>query len=617
MDAQLDSSADKWRRSWDYAGSKSFSDAARLKDLVECLAKIPPSSSVEPPPITSCLKVVQNLCGIVQRDENPVSRVTTVEVIQNAVSRMLGFEWDCDKEVVQGSITEILLSADACLKKSIKEHRVVSAKLMKSIEDVEKPWRVRVKSSAAVMRFRGSVAGDSEIVTDGLCYDDWRKATVDWLSTPDFFTPALLPKMKIPSSNDGGVYASSDEYMEIVTKNWVAMTFCDGFAALSPQCQYRTKSGNACQQALWPVSNTQAIGSARCRTRNCKGLVKFACRMRGHDTLCGHCMIQARINNRGSPGRKASTHVYDGRVDHVNDSDGRLYISSFESRNPPQHEVRNELYLLYAIKRCTLLHNKEKYCEVDLTHMIELTNFRACIGLVQIHWRSTKRLSSPNLVGIVKVQSTGAPLRGSDEIHWGEIVFHRNPRDEDKMRKSGKVAINMMAVTDFDFERFKADESIAIIDCMSFCPEWVPVLKALEQQKLESLPFHDGQYLNLCRDEEMHVTDPWLNQVDSMSLSDIHRLVDQMIASSTLDPIVEIRRDSTICASLQSKLSSLIVKATLDRMQLISFLGSLCNPIHLTQGPPGALNHPQSPTTCYPICVAISTFEISLVMSFQ
>ena len=145
--------------------------------------------------------------------------------------------------------------------------------------------------------------------------------------------------MKIPGSKDGGVYALSDEYMEIVTKTWVAMTFCDDFAGLSLQCQCCSKSGNSCQQALWPVSNTQAIGSVRCRTRSCNRLVEFACRMRNHDALCGNCMSQARINNRGSPGKKASTHVYDGRVDNVNDSDGRLYVSSFQSRNPPQHEV--------------------------------------------------------------------------------------------------------------------------------------------------------------------------------------------------------------------------------------------------------------------------------------
>ena len=45
-----------------------------------------------------------------------------------------------------------------------------------------------------------------------------------------------------------------------------------------------------------------------------------------------------------------------------------------------------------------------------------------------------------------------------------------------------------------------------IIDCQTFVPEFIPVLKALEKQRQMPVPFQDGALLNLC-DQRTRVAD--------------------------------------------------------------------------------------------------------------
>ena len=74
----------------------------------------------------------------------------------------------------------------------------------------------------------------------------------------------------------------------------------------------------------------------------------------------------------GPPGQRASTNIYDGRVGRI-DFEGRTFIQEVESRKPPQ---------------------------------------------IAPNWKTTRRLSSPNLVGVIKVASPGAALRKDDKIYW-------------------------------------------------------------------------------------------------------------------------------------------------------------------------------------------------------
>ena len=60
-----------------------------------------------------------------------------------------------------------------------------------------------------------------------------------------------------------------------------------------------------------------------------------------------------------------------------------------------------------------------------------------------------------------------------------------------------------------------------------------------------------------------------------------------MVDGSTLDPIVQLRRQEMYRTRLIDRLASLLEGATLDRGQLESFVAALMSEVHCTQGPPG------------------------------
>lgn len=328
--------------------------------------------------------------------------------------------------------------------------------------------------------------------------------------------------------------------MNCMLRLWVAMTFTDAHAAVAPHCRSRSQA-SFCGNALWPVSDSnQTVSGLHCRTRGCNNPVQFCCRIKSHDSLCGQCAARSIADHMGGPGLKASTHIYDCNVKYV-DSDGIAFLTNFESRNPPQ---------------------------------------------APIHWRTTKRLSSPNLVGVVALKSKGSSLSHDDLIKWGEIVYHGNPRDEDKRRQNGQLAINLSTVSsDFDPDYFEEGSFVAVIDCMTFVPEWIPVLKALQSQSQARLPFDNGRYLNLIKSNPVgnvnSVLDTW--SPEGVSSREISQVIEEMVEHSALEPIREVRRDPNLRSQLVSKLDYLVTSTTLDKMQLISFIDSLRNPVHLTQ----------------------------------
>lgn len=121
---------------------------------------------------------------------------------------------------------------------------------------------------------------------------------------------------------------------------------------------------------------------------------------------------------------------------------------------------------------------------------------------------------------------------------------------------------------------------------MSFVPEWIPVLKALESQRSTRLPFDDGKYLNLWREDPVTFnscvagTSP-----DVVFASCRASIVGEMVEESLLEPIREIRLDAKLKNELVEKLSNLVNETTLDKMQFVSFVDAFRNPVHLTQGP--------------------------------
>jgi len=133
----------------------------------------------------------------------------------------------------------------------------------------------------------------------------------------------------------------------------------------------------------------------------------------------------------GPPGPWASTHIYDGKISQV-DFEGRVFIRGVKSRRPPQNGI---------------------------------------------HWYTTNRLSTPNLVGIVKLSNNGASLRENDLVTWGEVVPHGNSYEEHWRREEGRLAVSISSISDIVIDNLlRKGDDIAVIDCFTFVPEYIPVL---------------------------------------------------------------------------------------------------------------------------------------------
>lgn len=501
--------------------------------MIEVLAKIPVSSTISPPEIGCIKKTVEKfVTSSTQANEVVLSQA---KIVRAAVTRLLQFEWDPPRERVQYDLTHISILAEGRLNKTLKDHRVLSNELLEIVDDLDvASWKIKLKERVVV-----NVATDAP--ESASTYADWKNADIGWLANPEYFSPSSCPKMKVGSV---GVYDSSEEYLETTHRLWVAMTFAEGHGALAPHCSARSNSGYGCGNSLWCIPENANTSSLRCRTKNCREPVEFACRIANHDALCGNCAMRSVDRHKKGPeaGKNASTHIYDCRVKRVGE-EGILYLTEFKSRNPPPTDI---------------------------------------------HWRTTKRLSSPNLVGVVKTRSRGAELQDRDLIKWGECVNHGHSRDEDRRRKNGELAINISTIVDFDPDYFEENSSVVVIDCMAFVPEWIPVLKAIESQQKIRLPFDNGKDLNLVKQEPVPKSFFWEDFAeDVFSLSSSSKLMDKMIDESTLEPIREIRRDDKLRDSLRAQLDSLVNETTLDKGQLMSFVDSLRYPCHLTQGPPG------------------------------
>ncbi|KAJ3216818.1 hypothetical protein HDU67_008904 [Dinochytrium kinnereticum] len=542
----LDSNRELWYQCW-----RSYEQikCRQLQVLAVTLAKLPFSSTLEPPPVDACSGLVEKFLYESACDEEVDSGnydnaiVSAVEIALNVTQRLLKFEWENAREDVSNALFSILGAAESILDNRKPEHRKIKAKITAAYDELDKPWSIKVKAIALDLLDPTAMPIVSSENPNTIRKDatkeplavalSWKSATVEWLSRPEVFQPIFLPTMKVPGGPGNGVYSSKEEYFDIVMRLWVAMTFGDGNNLLSPLCNHREGGsggpggdrGKDCGKAMWPL----------------KG-------------LCGPCAEKTRRALRSGPGDHASTHIYDGTITRIG-YDGKLFLDKVVSRRPPKQ--------------------------------------------TQIHWKTTSRLQSPNLAGLVKLTSRGMALKPENPIIWVEITNHGNPKDEFKELASGRLAVTLIDASDkvfwlIDQLGLARGDAVAVLDCQTFAPEHVPILNALEAQSLRTLPFADGALLNLRDVKSITTENHLIEDIDEgiacemdEGLPDIKGIIVELVKTSTFEPIVQIRRGEKVCANLIRSLQTLVERATLDAGQLESFVGALKYPVHCTQGPPG------------------------------
>jgi hypothetical protein len=350
-------------------------------------------------------------CGSTASDD---SILTAVKTVLDAVVRLLQFEWDSTREQVAEGLSNVIETAESKLKKRQPDHRTVAARLVEVLEDLEKPWRIKLRELPTFGATPGVLDNAVAEETAAHRYSDWKTANIQWMCNSKFFAPSCCPRLQVGPS---GVYDSPEHYFNTTHRLWVAMTFYDGHAAIAPSCRSRTATNGICNNALWPTTTSNPT-NVRCRTSGCSRPVEFCCRNKSHDAMCDDCATRAIARHLGPPGPGASSHIYDCKVKFLN-SDGILYLTGFKCRNPPPSPI---------------------------------------------HWRSTKRLSPPNLVAVVHIRVKCAALLGTDKIKWGEVAYHSfNSRDEETRRQNGDLAINISSIDDFDPDEFEEGSFVAVV----------------------------------------------------------------------------------------------------------------------------------------------------------
>lgn len=455
-----------WNEAWLVYYLMKFRVSSHLlqKELLELLiitlAKVPFSSQSQPPPISACSNTVERYLKSYVSNSNPESIVKQAEVALNVVIRLLKYEWSESRSKVQEGIEAILCSLQKILSSKFKSHRRIIQKVSEKFEELEKPWAITLKTTSTIIKIND--ATESNISSNVLALTtpvlhtafNWKEANLKWLLTPEYFLPPNLPIMKVPGDRSSGVYDSVDNYFDTVCKLWVGLTFGEGHNALSPCCKKRDKD-KECGHVLWPVSVDGIDSICSGLNKTCQNKVDFVCPNKFHDyALCTSCVLNSRKKLCGPPSKQSSTHLYDADVEKCN-YDGTLFVKNFKSRKPP---------------------------------------------LVDIHWKTTRRLSAPNLVAVFKVSSRGEALVPSSQIIWGDITAHNrnDSRDESAYRSKGKIAINIFEVHQ-EKANFQSGDAVVILDCQTFVPEFLPVLNALETQRKIGIPFQNGALINLSR----------------------------------------------------------------------------------------------------------------------
>ena len=195
---------------------------------------------------------------------------------------------------------------------------------------------------------------------------------------------------------------------------------------------------------MWSIEGSHHVQEC-CRLCKKKPVILVCQNPRHNDALCKICTRKMQANLMGPAGQFASTNIYDFTVRKV-DFEGRIHMSGMVCRRPPQQSI---------------------------------------------HWKTTNWLNLSCLVAVIKVPESNVALKLSDPIVWGEIAVTGQAKDEFRWRQNGELVVSDLRDLKDKCDLQRGD-NVVVIDCKTFVPEHIPVLKALDELQLSSLPFSDG-----------------------------------------------------------------------------------------------------------------------------
>lgn len=397
---------------------------------------------------------------------------------------------------------------------------------------------------ASLMDLRPTVAEAESESAESVIEGWFTSPTVGWLADGKWLSSRGLKNR----------YDNVDDYIATMRELWTTLTFCLGAAALWPKCRCPGSDEKLCNAPLMTrVTSTGQTCSMRVRRQSaneslCGKPAAWRCSRNRHDLICEECLAVKKKLLRGPRGidvANASTDIYDGEVQSrtVSGESDIVSLCKVLSRKPPR----------------------------------EGTN-----------WRTSYRLQSPNLVGLVVLNSSNETLSEGSRLYFGEIVPHDRlrPENESIRRTNGYLDIRILSQPDASVMKPEmslpptVDKGccVAVIDMQVFVPEVFSVLSTLTDKSfkvgLQKVPFNTF-LLNAVPPEPLRFPQPISHQnviwhaIDKSSLRSIRQLNDQQRLEffETLLAMPTVR--------------------SLDQTQLQAFAYGLNCDLHCTQGPPG------------------------------
>lgn len=536
-----DHDLDMWKRSIEVAATPTPPMNQYRLPLLKVYQEIP-NLSVYTPSAVHIANVVRNLISSRQRPEEVVPLLFDIISTRLNKNTSLSTIRPQDKKDIQ------------------KIWNDINGLVLHNFSDADKLQQEIHEYVRALIAYK-PVAVESETVESTATVEEgwFNNPTVGWLADGKWLTTRGLKKH----------YDSVDEYIATMRELWTTLTFCLGAAALWPKCRCPGPDNKPCNAPLMTrVTSSGPTCSMKVRRQDhgnmnehsCGRPATWRCSRNRHDLICEQCLAAKKVLLRGprSNDHNASTDVYDAEIQSrsLSGESDILTLCKVQSRKPPR----------------------------------EGTN-----------WRTSYRLQSPNLVGVVVLNTSNEALNESSRLYFGEIVPHDRlkPGLEASRRTSGLLDVRLLSQPDASVMRSEMSLPptvergccVAVIDMQVFVPEVFSVLSTLTdktfKEGLLKVPF--GNFLlNGAPPEPLRFRNPndhasviW-HAIEMSSLRSIRQL--------TEDQRVEFFRTLLVMPTVQS----------LDQTQLQAFAYGLNCDLHCTQGPPGTGKVMRCPRMCPP-----------------
>eukprot|EP00923_Selenidium_pygospionis_P037089 GHVN01064937.1.p1 GENE.GHVN01064937.1~~GHVN01064937.1.p1 ORF type:complete len:629 (+),score=102.16 GHVN01064937.1:59-1888(+) len=458
-----------WLDGWTMGSEGSFC-VEDSKLMIETLARIPEQETDVPCPHPS---LIAKTLEIMIRGQGEKEKRQTPALTLRLIERLLKLSWSCSAEDVEANLSYMIKLIQPLVSIVDDEGAQQIMAIVSLSRQIRTPFSIKTKrdhnnSLCDEPSTSSSTPSATSITIPSFLH--WPIATVAWLMNCELFCPQLLPRMLNSEDGTTGLYRSSDQWFHTVLKLFIGSSFREGFASLTPKCVADGVRGGPCDECLIPsalISSDEELQCV-CHRNGCDRPLKYLCQRHGDMHIEGGLCELHFTRRRRQLGGDEAQDVYNGIIGRVKPN-GAIEVVHTTPRKQPNH---------------------------------------------LIDWRTTERLSTCNLVGVVPLPKWGAPLELQDRVFWFQSSIHPNAKQfgDEKLKANGTVFLEPLAGSfhrvsvkwaevygSHERPNVRPGENVGLIDCKTFVPDVMNAIIRHTETFLEGgkLPFENGKLLKI------------------------------------------------------------------------------------------------------------------------